>query len=446
MAASFARIPALARAASTSTSAASAGKHKVVVIGGGTGGLSAANQVYNLFKAQGKTLADGDIAIVDSNPNHDYQPGWTVVGSGLANKEHFRRPLDSLIPSYFSHIKDKAASFEPGTNQVVLGNGTKVGYDYLIVAPGLQINWGNIKGLPEALKDPLSSNVSSIYSYETVDKTWQLIEKFQAGQGEAVFTQPFGPVKCAGAPQKVNYMADYFWKQNGRKIHSTFITGMPAMFAQPYYAGHLNKIRQEKGIDAHFNTNLVEIKTGDKTAVFDVIDGPNKGQKLEQEFGLLHVVPPMGPLDVIKESPLADSVGWVDVNEGTLQHNKFSNVFALGDGSSLPTSKTAAAITGQAPVLAHNLVSLMETGKLGNAIYDGYTSCPLFTGRGSLLLAEFKYNAELAESFSAFTNQSVPNRAFYHLTKDVFPRVYFSHLVKGNWFGPRGVFPPVFEP
>jgi sulfide:quinone oxidoreductase len=147
---------------------------------------------------------------------------------------------------------------------------------------------------------------------------------------------------------------------------------------------------------------------------------------------------------VIKSSPLADSVGWVDVDQGTLQHTKFANIFALGDGSSLPTSKTAAAITGQTPVLAHNLVTLMETGKIGNAIYDGYTSCPLFTGRGELLLAEFKYNAELAESFSAFTNQAVPNRAFYHLTKDVFPRVYFSHLVKGNWFGPRGVFPPQY--
>lgn len=440
--ASLARIPAFARAASTS--AASAGKHKIVVIGGGTGGLAAANQVYNLFAAEGKKLADGDIAIVDSNPNHDYQPGWTLVGSGLANKDKFRRPLDSLIPSYFAHIRDKAAAFEPGTNQVVLGNGSKIGYDYLIVAPGIQTNWDKVKGLPEALQDPLKHNVSSIYSYETVDKTWEMIERFQPGQGEAIFTQPFGPLKCAGAPQKVNYMADWFWKDQGRKIHSTFVTGMPTMFSQPNYAAELNKIRQEKGIDAHFNTNLVEVKTADKTAVFDVLDGPNKGKKVEMEYGMLHVVPPMGPLDVIKKSPLADAVGWVDVDEASLQHKKFANVFGLGDGSSLPTSKTAAAITCQTPVLAHNLHSLMETGKVGGAAYDGYTSCPLFTGRGSLLLAEFKYNVELAETFSALTNQAEPSRAFYHLTKDVFPRVYFSQLLKGKWYGPRGIFPPQY--
>ncbi|BEJ11935.1 hypothetical protein CspHIS471_0203950 [Cutaneotrichosporon sp. HIS471] len=209
------------------------------------------------------------------------------------------------------------------------------------------------------------------------------------------------------------------------------------------YAGKLNIIRQEKGIDGHFNTNLTEIRG--ETAVFDILDGENKGKKLELPFGMLHVVPPMGPPDVIKKSPLADSVGWTDVDEGSLQHRKFANVFGLGDASSLPTSKTAAAISGQAPVLAHNLVSLMERGEVGSARYDGYTSCPLFTGRGSLLLAEFKYNTELAETFSAFTNQSIPNRFFYHLTKDVFPRIYFSDFVKGTWFGRRTFFPPQYE-
>jgi sulfide:quinone oxidoreductase len=433
----------LSLARALSTSAASAGKHKVLVIGGGTGGLAAANQVYNLFKARNQTLGDGDIAIVDANAHHDYQPGWTIVGSGLGDKRAFRRPLDSLIPAHFAHIKSNAASFEPGTNQVVLADGSKVGYDFMVVAPGIQINWDKVKGLPEALADPLKSNVSSIYSYETVDKTWDLIRNFQGP--EAVFTQPFGPVKCAGAPQKIAYMADWYWKDQKRSVHSTFVTGMPTMFSQPMYAGKLNIIRQEKGIAGHFNTNLTEVRVGDKTAVFDILDGENKGQKLELPFGLLHVVPPMGPPDVIKKSPLADSVGWTDVDEGSLQHRKFPNVFGLGDASSLPTSKTAAAITGQAPVLAHNLVALMERGEVGSARYDGYTSCPLFTGRGSLLLAEFKYNTELAETFSAFTNQSVPNRFFYHLTKDVFPRVYFSDLVKGTWFGRRAFFPPQYD-
>ncbi|WWD22262.1 hypothetical protein CI109_106753 [Kwoniella shandongensis] len=434
-------FPSLARLASSSAG----GKHKVVVIGGGAGGLAAANQIYNAFKAQGNTLADGDVAIVDANQNHDYQPGWTIVGSGLAAKESYRRPLASLISPNFAHIPQNASGFEPGANQVVLADGSKLNYDYLVVAAGIQINFDKIKGLSGALADPSKSKISSIYTYETADKAWDLVQNFK-GDGEAIFTQPFGVVKCAGAPQKMAYMSDSYWKSANVPVHSTFVTGMPSMFAVPHYSKALDAIRQKKGIDAEFNTNLVEVRPDDKVAVFEVLAGDNKGKKIEKEYGILHAVPPMGPLDWIKKSPLADSVGWVDVDQGTLQHKKYENVFSLGDSSSLPTSKTAAAITGQTPVLTHNLVTLMETGKVGNAIYDGYTSCPLFTGRGELLLAEFKYGAQRKETFGRFIDQSVPNRLFYHLTKDVMPKAYFSRMLKGNWYGPRTVFPPQFLP
>lgn len=154
-------------------------------------------------------------------------------------------------------------------------------------------------------------------------------------------------------------------------------------------------------------------------------------------FGLLppssHVTPPMGPLDNIKSSALADAAGWVDVSPSTLQHTKFSNVFSLGDCSSLPTSKTAAAITAQTPVVVENLSSLMNTGKIGTASYDGYTSCPLFTGYGQLMLAEFVYGAKPKETFGSVWDQRIPNRAFYHMGKDVFPYAYWNHMVKGEF-------------
>ncbi|EIW65660.1 hypothetical protein TREMEDRAFT_70514 [Tremella mesenterica DSM 1558] len=427
-------IPSLVRHASTSAVT----KPKVLVIGGGMSRLPTS------FKAEGQSLSPGDVTIVDSNKYHDYQPGWTVVGSGLAQKTSFRRSLSALLPAHIGHIDQQATAFEPTANRVVLADGSKVEYDYLVVAAGLAINYDKIKNLTEALKDPLTSKISTIYSYETVDKTWELIKSFD-GKGEAVFTQPFGPVKCAGAPQKIAYMADAYWKTTPSVPHSRFITGMPTMFAVPHYSKILDRLRQEKGIAAEFNTNLVEVRPESKTAVFEILAGEKKGEKVEKEFGMLHVVPPMGPLGWIKKSPLADSVGWVDVDQGSLQHKKYPNVFSLGDASSLPTSKTAAAITAQAPVLTHNLVTLMKTGQVGKAIYDGYTSCPLFISRGELLLAEFKYGLERKETFGRFIDQSVPNRAFYHLTKDIIPHFYFSRMTKGEWYGPRGLFPPQFS-
>jgi sulfide:quinone oxidoreductase len=137
-------------------------------------------------------------------------------------------------------------------------------------------------------------------------------------------------------------MADAFWKSNNTAVSSSFITGMPSMFSVPHYSKALNAIREEKGIAGEFNTNLIEVRPDDKVAVFEITTGDRKGEKIEKEFGFLHVTPPMGPLDSVKSSPLADAAGWVNVDQGTLQHKKYENVFSLGDASSLPTSKVSA--------------------------------------------------------------------------------------------------------
>ncbi|KAJ9116788.1 hypothetical protein QFC24_006683 [Naganishia onofrii] len=355
------------------------------------------------------------------------------------------RPTDSLIPEHLTHIKSNVGTFSPSSNSLTLESGETVRYDYLIVAAGLQINYGKVKGLKEALAQPLESKVSTIYSYDTCDKTWDLIESTKSGQ-KAIFTQPFGPVKCAGAPQKMAYMAQDRFARTGRfpAVGVEFVTGLPVMFGVPHYSVALDKVRKEKGIEADFAKDLCEVRVqgGERIAVFK--DLKNEGKTVEKEFDMMHVTPPMGPLEFIKSSPLADAAGWVDVSASSLQHTKFPNVFSLGDCSSLPTSKTAAAITAQTPVLIENLTKLMETGKVGSAVYDGYSSCPLFTGYGSLMLAEFGYGGKPLETFGALADQRIPRRPFYHLAKDVFPYAYFKHMVKGEWFGPKGLVPPVF--
>jgi len=423
-------------------SSATKDKFKVLVIGGGSGGLSVANQIYDRFKTAGRPLNHGDVAVLDAAEFHYYQPGWSLVGAGLRPKHDFRRPLASLFPPHIAHIKENVATFSPTTSSVTTTTGRAVTYEALVVAAGLKINWSAIAGLPEALANP-ASGVSSNYSFDTCDKTWGNIESLRSGN--AIFTQPAGVIKCPGAPQKIMWMAwDRFRKSGrGNDIKITFMTGMPTMFSVKKYSDALNALRVQRGIGGEFEHNLIAIDVPNRKATFRKSDGTT----IDREYSFLHVTPQMGPLDFIKSSPIADAAGLVDVDPATLQHVKpeFSNIFAVGDCSSLPTSRTAAAITSQAPILSENLFSLMDSGKIGNGRYDGYTSCPLLTGYGEVMLAEFMYGFEPKESFSKFLgDQKQPRRLYYHFKKDLFPWAYWNFMIGGRWYGPSGLFRPKF--
>ncbi len=414
-----------------SASPVAAGRnHKVVVVGGGSAGLTVSHQLLRSGK-----FSQDDIAVVDPAEFHHYQPGWTLVGGGLKTREELQRPLQSLVDPKLKLYAEPVSTFSPEDNTVTLGNGAKLTYDQLVVVPGIKVDLASIKGLPEAAANP-DSNVSCIYTYETCPKTFQTVQRLK--QGQAIFTQPAGVVKCAGAPQKIMWLALDHWKRAGlyqptdsSAIKIAFATGLPVMFGVPKYSAALESLRQERGVEGLFGHDLVEIQGNN--AIF--AQGENR---VTRPFDLMHVVPKMGAHAFVKNSALANAAGFVDVNDNTLQHTKFANVWSAGDASSLPTSKTAAAITAQAPVLVRNVLKTMEGGEVKPA-YDGYTSCPLLTEYGKVMLAEFKYGGVPQETFSKIGwDQATPRRAFYHLKKDFFPWVYYKSMVKGTWGGPKG--------
>ncbi|KAL2815264.1 hypothetical protein BDW59DRAFT_153944 [Aspergillus cavernicola] len=409
--------------------------HEIVVIGGGTAGLAISHQLLR----SGEFSSD-DIALVDPAKWHNYQPGWTLVGGGLKTREELRRPLESLIHPKINFYNEGVRTFSPEENYIRLGNGDKINYDHLVVAPGVTLNFGSVKGLSEALAAP-DSAVSTIYSYDSCANVFPSIEKLK--EGNAIFTQPAGVIKCAGAPQKIMWLALDYWKKAGlynpsqptsSAINIAFATGTPTMFGVPKYNAKLEELRQERGVEGLFQHDLVAIEG--KKATFARPDG---AAKVTRDFDLLHVVPKMGPHAFVKESPLANEAGYVDVDDGTTRHKKFNNVWSAGDASSLPTSKTAAAITAEAPVLVQNLTRVLE-GKEPDAVYDGYTSCPLLTEYGKVLLAEFKYGGAPKETFGKWLgiDQAIPRKEFYYLKKNFFPWVYYNSMVEGTWGGPKG--------
>ena len=395
--------------------------HQVVIVGGGSAGLTVASSL----KVKNPAL---DIAIIDPAEKHYYQPLWTLIGAGVFPKEESERNEVDFIPAGTTWVKEFVENFDPENNAVYMKGGNKITYDVLVVAAGIQIDWDKIPGLKESL-GKAGTGVVSNYSYETVDATWANIQALKSGD-TAIFTHPSTPIKCGGAPIKISFLTSHHLRKKGilDQVKVKFIKGGPGIFAVKKYADSLTKVCDDYGTERVWKHDLVKIDAAKKEATFKHLE---TGEETVEKYDMIHVTPPMSSPDFIKKSPLAASTGWVEVDKLTTQHVKYPNVFSLGDCSSLPTSKTGAAIRKQAPVTVENVLAFLNH-KTPAKHYDGYTSCPLVTGYGSLILAEFDYDKQPMESFPF--DQSQPRYSMYALNAYGLPRMYWHGMLKGREF------------
>jgi sulfide:quinone oxidoreductase len=187
-------------------------------------------------------------------------------------------------------------------------------------------------------------------------------------------------------------------------------------------------------IELNFASNLIKVDGPAKKAWFSEKNESGQSIVVEKDFEMLHVCPVQGPQDCLVDSQLTNADGWVEVNQKTMQHVKFSNVFAVGDCCSTPNSKTAAAARKQIVVASENLMSLQKGSELG-ANYDGYGSCPLTVERGRIVLAEFGYGGKLLPTFPWLINPVKPTRMAWFLKKTMLPIIYWHGMLKGReWF------------
>lgn len=391
----------------------------LLIIGGGAAGVSVANNM----RRQNSAI---DIAIVEPAEVHYYQPGFTIIGGGAYTMKQTTRNEADLIHPSVTWIKDYAETFQPENNSVSLRSGDSVSYDYLVVCPGLQLDWGKIEGLKETLNQ---NNVCSNYSPETVEYTWECIQNIK--EGTALFTQPPMPIKCAGAPQKIMYLAADRFRKRGTldKFNIEFLTATPGLFGVPFFAKALSKVVADYGIKTNFSHNLVAIDGPGKTATFEVTDSDGNKQRISKTFDMIHVTPPQSAPDFIKNSPLANAAGWIDVNPKSLQHNQYANIFGLGDAAATTNAKTAAAVRKQVPVVVDNILSLKNSTAIQEG-YDGYGSCPLTTSLSTVMLAEFSYDGKVTPSFPLLDPRK--NRWIWWWGKTTgFPWLYWHLMLKG---------------
>ena len=397
--------------------------HEVVIIGGGAAGIAVASSL----KARKPDL---DIALIDPADIHYYQPGWTMVGGGIFDPATTAKTMASLIPDGVRWIKAAVAAFEPDKKAIILDGCRVVKYRSLVVVPGLKLNWAGIEGLSETLG---RNGVTSNYRYDLAPYTWELVQGLH--KGRAVFTQPPMPIKCAGAPQKALYLSADHWFRNGdiKNIEIDFFNAGAVLFGVKEYVPALMEYIERYAAHLHFQHRLTRIDGPARKAWFMKTDVHGTQSTVETGFDMIHVVPPQVAPDFVRVSPLADAAGWVDVDQGTLRHKTLEGIYSLGDVCNAPNAKTAAAARKQAPIVAHNLLKDMGVITGGDAIYDGYGSCPLTVERGKIVLAEFGYGGKLLPSLPSWLiDGTKPSHLAWLLKERMLPPIYWQAMLKGK--------------
>lgn len=395
--------------------------YDVVIVGGGSAGIATA---ASLLKRNRRL----SIAIIEPSEVHYYQPGWTMVGAGIFDAEFTRHTETSVMPRGVVWIKQAASGFAPDDNQVMLSGGSSVSFRVLVACPGIKLDWDAIPGLSETLG---KNGVTSNYRYDLAPYTNRLVKDLKGGR--ALFTQPPMPIKCAGAPQKAMYLSCSAWERAGvlKDIDVQFHNTGAVLFGVAAHVPALMEYVERYNAHLNFESKLVAIDGPARIATFEQKHSDTI-TRVEERFDMIHVVPPQVAPDFVRSSPLAAASGFIEVNEATLQHVRYANVFALGDACSASNAKTMAAARKQAPVVAVNVLAALD-GKAPLADYDGYGSCPLTVERGKIILAEFGYGGKLLPSFPNWLIDGTrPSRLSWLLKDTILPPIYWRGMLKGR--------------
>ena len=393
-------------------------RKQIVIVGGGTGGTMTANRLRRRFDSD-----EAEIHVVDRDDRHVYQPGLLFVPFGLASVDEIVRPRRRQLRNGVVFHENEVESVRIDRDEVLLDDGSSLGYDALVVATGVRLQPEETDGL----NGPgWNERVFTFYSPEGADALQGALERFEGGR--LVVNLVDMPIKCPVAPLEFAFLADWYLRERGIRSRTELVYSTPldGAFTKPIASEHLAGLLTEKEIELVTELNTGEVDgVGGKLTSYD-------GRELE--FDLLVTVPLHGGAAYVERSPdLGDALGFVLTDTHTLQSPVKPNVFALGDATDLPTSKAGSVTHFESEVLAENIARYFA-GKELDVGYDGHANCFIETGFHKALLIDFNYETEpLPGRFpTAFGLPLLRESRLNHLGKLMFQWVYWHALLPGR--------------
>ncbi|MFA7172881.1 MAG: FAD-dependent oxidoreductase [Kiritimatiellia bacterium] len=429
--------------------ATSSAKVKIVVIGGGAAGLGMAARLR-------RKLPQSRITVIDPAERQYYQPGFTLIGSGVYTPKQVWRKQSDCMPKGVEWVKQTVIALDPVENSVTVTGNEKHSYDFLVLTPGLQLNWELVEGLSQ--KTLGEGNVHSIYDFEGSQKMWPAMRAFVAQGGRGIFTDTYTKHKCGGAPKKICLLTEHLARKRKTRDRLTldYFTGSKQLYDVPFFTPRLVEIYKERNVSVTTRAHVTGVDTAAKKAFLKQIEtvtkeitDPQSGatksveesatKTFTESYDILHLAPPQSAPDFVRQAGLGWTEGklaaeaWVMVDKDTLVHKTFRNIVSLGDVSGIPTSKTSAAVRKQIPVALSNLLSLIE-GRAPETVYNGYAACPIITDYGHVLMAEFDYEKKPQISFPlSLFDMSKESRMAWLLKVYALKPLYFYGMIPGYW-------------
>lgn len=392
--------------------------HRIVILGGGTGGTLTANRLRRAYSAE-----EAEVTVVDQDDVHVYQPALLFVPFGMADPHDIVKPRDKQLHEGIHFIEEKIDRVDIEADIVHLADGRPLHYDVLVVATGARL----LPEETEGLTGPgWNEKMFTFYDLAGATHLRDALAKFAAGR--LVVNVVDLPVKCPVAPLEFCFLADWFFHQRGVRddVTITYVTPLDGAFTTPNASATLGGMLEEKGIEI-----VTEFNTGEVSGP----DGRLVGyDEREVPFDLLVSVPLHGGAEYVGRSDgLGDALDFVRTDARTLQSGAKPNVFAIGDAADIPASKAGSVTHFEGEVLVENITRFLA-GEPLDASYDGHANCFIETGFRKALLIDFNYEQEpVGGHFPGPVGMPLLKESrLNHLGKLMFQWFYWHALLPGR--------------